>query len=502
MGERERQVVDLAAVEREDERRTAQERAQRHWTGPSSSLTRRLGLLSTALVAGDALTLGAAFVVASRLRFGPEWTDRWDLLLPEWRLLVPLYVAVVCLGLAWSGRTPVHGAWSPRQELRTVGRAAVVVSLSTLGLLYVVKLPDVSRLFSAAFLVLAAGGLVASRMAVRAWFRRQGADARRLRHVVVVGGGPAARRFVERVTAHPDVGLRVLGHLSDVPGEVGDRPYLGRPEDIASVLALEVVDEVAICLPLWEWQRIEGIVAIAQEQGKVVHVPVDALGGAATRGRLEQLDGLPVLTLSSTPHLDPLHTAKRVLDVAVAAVGLVLTSPLLLAIAVTVLVRDGRPVFFAQPRVGLHGREFSMRKFRTMVVDAEAQRADLMALNEREGPAFKVRDDPRVTRTGRFLRATSLDELPQLVNVLLGEMSLVGPRPPLVHEAAGYDAWHRRRLSMRPGMTGLWQVSARDQPGFDSWVEVDLRYIDEWSFWRDARILAQTIPAMLRATGT
>jgi lipopolysaccharide/colanic/teichoic acid biosynthesis glycosyltransferase len=169
----------------------------------------------------------------------------------------------------------------------------------------------------------------------------------------------------------------------------------------------------------------------------------------------------------------------------------------MLAIAVAIAIDGGRPILFRQDRIGLHGRPFRVAKFRSMTHDAEARRAGLADQNEINGRAFKITDDPRVTRVGRFLRRTSLDELPQLFNVLRGEMSLVGPRPPLPGEVDSYDLWHRRRLSMKPGITGLWQVRARREPEFDRWVAADLEYIDRWSLWLDVKILARTIPAAL-----
>jgi lipopolysaccharide/colanic/teichoic acid biosynthesis glycosyltransferase len=193
---------------------------------------------------------------------------------------------------------------------------------------------------------------------------------------------------------------------------------------------------------------------------------------------------------------------KRALDVTGAAIGLVLLGPLLAAVAVLVRVIDGRPVLFVQERAGLDGVPFRIVKFRTMRIGADAERAELRARNEVAGGAsFKLADDPRVTRSGRFLRRTSLDELPQLWNVLLGEMSLVGPRPHPFDDVAGYDDWHFRRLSVKPGLTGLWQVSARSNPDFDTWVRLDLEYIDSWSLGLDIRILAATIPALLRTDG-
>ncbi len=189
---------------------------------------------------------------------------------------------------------------------------------------------------------------------------------------------------------------------------------------------------------------------------------------------------------------------KRIIDLGVGGLALDLLLPLLGIVGAVVWFRDGRPILFRQTRLGLHGRPFQVVKFRRMVPDAEERLAGLEELNEIKGQAFKVTDDPRLSRTGRILRRTSLDELPQLWNVVQGQMSLVGPRPPLPAEVAGYDLWHRRRLSMKPGITGLWQVAARNDDDFDRWVQLDLAYIDRWSIWLDLKIIARTIPAMLQ----
>jgi exopolysaccharide biosynthesis polyprenyl glycosylphosphotransferase len=223
---------------------------------------------------------------------------------------------------------------------------------------------------------------------------------------------------------------------------------------------------------------------------------MDVLDHSFAHGKVEDLDGVPVYSLVSGPDRALALAVKRFVDIAVSAIGIVVLSPLLGLIAWRV-TRDGGPALFRQTRVGLHGRTFGMLKFRSMVVDAEARLAELSAVNEIEGHAFKVTDDPRITPVGRTLRRYSLDELPQLWNVLRGDMSLVGPRPPLPSEVSGYDMWHRRRLSMKPGITGLWQVRARHEPEFDRWVEDDLEYIDRWSLWLDLKIMLRTIPAAL-----
>ncbi|GIW19978.1 MAG: hypothetical protein KatS3mg065_0274 [Chloroflexota bacterium] len=235
-----------------------------------------------------------------------------------------------------------------------------------------------------------------------------------------------------------------------------------------------------------------------KKKGRSSGSPSRSVAFTLPGGRLEDFDGTPILSLVYGPDRAVGLALKRVLDILGAAFALVILSPILLGIAALIRLREGPPILFRQTRIGLHGRPFTLYKFRTMIPDAEARLDELLALNEVDGQAFKLSNDPRLTRTGRFLRRTSLDELPQFWNVLRGEMSIVGPRPPLPREVAAYDLWHRRRLSMKPGITGLWQVSARHEEDFDRWVELDLAYIDRWSLWLDLKIMARTIPAMLQ----
>jgi exopolysaccharide biosynthesis polyprenyl glycosylphosphotransferase len=214
-----------------------------------------------------------------------------------------------------------------------------------------------------------------------------------------------------------------------------------------------------------------------------------------------ELDGIPVLAVTRTP-TDALALAgKRVIDVVVSAAVLLLTVPLLAATALAIRLESPGPVLFRQRRVGLNGRAFQMLKFRSMLVDAEQRLEGLRARNEMSGPVFKLTHDPRVTPVGRFLRKASIDELPQLWNVLRGEMSLVGPRPPLPSEVSQYQRWQRRRLSVKPGITCTWQVSGRNGIDFEQWMQLDLAYIDNWSLWGDVRICLKTIPAVLSARG-
>jgi exopolysaccharide biosynthesis polyprenyl glycosylphosphotransferase len=299
--------------------------------------------------------------------------------------------------------------------------------------------------------------------------------------------------------SHRELGLKVIGFLDDDPdfAAASPWPWLGGLADIEKVMAEQIIDEVAICLPFSQWQFTDGLAYTAEEAGKIVRVPMDLLDRPFSAGRVEELDGTPVYSLVSGPDRTLALAAKRLLDIVASMLGLVVLAPVFGLIAWRVRRHDGGPVLFRQTRIGLHGRPFGMLKFRSMQVDAEERQAELAAANELSGPVFKMSDDPRITPVGRRLRRWSLDELPQLWNVLRGDMSLVGPRPPLAAEVNGYDLWHRRRLSMKPGITGLWQVRARHETVFDKWVEDDLEYIDRWSLWLDLQILVRTIPAAL-----
>ena len=385
--------------------------------------------------------------------------------------------------------------WSFRTEAVDVLRAVVVTLLVATSLLFVFKLEDVSRLTLVGF----GAGIAVGGLGVRTLRRRGRGEDDPVRVLIV--GTHGAGRVIERLS-RPVAGARVVGYVGRDTSEVAGLRRLGDLLDLPGVLAGIVVDEVVVCLPVEEWGRLDAIAAVCEEQGKTMRVPVDVVTFTLRRGRVEDLDGVPLLSLVTTPTSQVELVGKRILDVAGSLVALVAVSPLLLVAAIGTLAADGRPLVFSQMRGGLNGRPFRAYKFRTMVRDAEARKAELAGRNERQGPAFKVTDDPRVTPVGRLLRKASIDELPQLWNVLVGDMSLVGPRPQPIEEVHAYDPWHRRRLSVKPGVTGLWQITARNDPDFDRWVDLDLQYIDGWSLWSDLKILARTPLALLRNPGT
>jgi exopolysaccharide biosynthesis polyprenyl glycosylphosphotransferase len=451
------------------------------------------------LMAFDASLAILLLVGLSAWRFGEDWSVYWRLVIPVPEVLLALYAAGWVVALTANGLYRPRARWSILREAFDVVRAAATMAVITFSVLFLFKLPDVSRLFLLLLFPIQALVTTATRVALRAAFERIRELGFNARHVLVLGAGGRGQAFAAKLEAHRELGLRIEGFLDDDQNVTLPARWqrLGELADLERILHERIVDEVAICLPFSQWNLIDAISRICEEEGKIVRIPMDVLDRAISVGRVEELDGTPVFSIVSGPDRALGLLVKRALDVTIAGLGLVIAGPLLLAVAITIRLRDGPPVLFRQARVGLHGRTFRVVKFRTMEVGAEARLPELVQHNEVTGPAFKVTSDPRITRTGGFLRRTSIDELPQLWNVLRGEMSLVGPRPPLPSEVEGYDLWHRRRLSMKPGITGLWQVGRRRDPDFNRWVEADLEYIDRWSLWLDLKILARTIPAAM-----
>jgi exopolysaccharide biosynthesis polyprenyl glycosylphosphotransferase len=423
---------------------------------------------------------------------------------PDVRLAIACLVSI-WIALLWrQGLYRNRARWTAREEARAVLQATVLLAAIAFSLLYLLKLPDVSRLLLVFVFPALAFMAVAIRIALRLTLtlaRRRGWNTR---FMIVVGANARAKAFADLVESHTELGLAVIGHLQAGGSDNGvalGRPLLGSVEELEDILHSRTVDEVAICLPFAMESLIEEVARLAEEEGKAVRIPVAPIERVLTLGHLETIDGLGVYSLFSGPNRLVGFVAKRIMDVVASSLLLVLLSPFFALIALAIKLESHGSVFYRQERVGLHGRPFSIVKFRSMCSTADQQLVDLAELNEVKGHAFKLKRDPRVTRVGRVLRRTSLDELPQLLNVLRGEMSLVGPRPPLPDEVARYDVWHRRRLSMKPGMTGLWQVDARHDRDFDRWVEKDLEYIDGWSLWLDLKIMARTVPSMLAGTG-
>ena len=465
-------------------------------------IRRHLMALRVALMIGDGIVAALVFIGVSIIRFGvgdPSYL--WAVIGVDQRAAAVLYAITWVLVLWISGLYRIEVRWRLWTEVRDLARATILMVAITLSALFLLKQVDVSRLFLALLFVTQLLVTLGTRVLLRYGFeelRRRGQDPR---YMLIAGAGSLAQSFADRIERHPGLGIQIVGHLS-TPGDAGasvTRPVLGTVEQIEDILNDNVVDEVAVCLPPEAANLLEPITGVAAGVGKTVRIPVDPIDEMP--GTTEEFDGFLVRSLVHDGQREVGLLIKRAIDIVGALFGLIVLSPILIGAALAIRLTDGAPVIFGQTRVGLHGRPFTIYKFRSMVRDAEARLEEVRHLNERDQIAFKATDDPRITKVGRFLRRTSIDELPQFWNVLTGSMSLVGPRPPLPAEVAEYDVWHRRRLSMKPGVTGLWQVEARHDPDFDRWVEHDLVYIDGWSIWLDFKIMLKTIPALVAHGG-
>lgn len=323
--------------------------------------------------------------------------------------------------------------------------------------------------------------------------------------MLIVGAGEVGRRLMRNIVAQPELGYRVIGFVDDDPEknrtDIGRFKALGEIDSLPRVVQEEGIDEVIITLHWIYHRRILGIMRQCERERVRARIVPDLFQLALSRVDIEDLGGIPIIGVKEISITGWNLAFKRTSDIVLSLAVLVLLFPLMLLISVAIKLDSPGPVLFKQVRVGRDGRRFVFYKFRSMRQGAEEERPQLADLDETVGPIFKIRRDPRCTRLGRFLRRTSLDELPQLYNVLRGEMSLVGPRPAIPVEVEQYQEWHRKRLEVSPGMTGLWQVSGRSQLTFDEMCLLDIYYLENWSPLLDLKIALKTIPAVLAGTG-
>jgi exopolysaccharide biosynthesis polyprenyl glycosylphosphotransferase len=384
--------------------------------------------------------------------------------------------------------------------------AVAVACLSALAILF--RITMITPPFLVLFWAINSTGMLASRFFLRrllAGFRRHG---RNLRYIVILGTNARALEFARRIETKPEWGYRNLGfadeswHGMEEFERSGER-LISDLSGLAEFLRHNVVDEVAIYLPLRSfYEEASRIAALCGQHGITVRFDSNIFGLKIAHPSMEAFDADPYFTPQSETRDGWPVIFKRLLDIAGSFVLLVSLLPLFALVAVLIKLTSPGPVFFQQERVGLNKRRFLICKFRTMVTNAEQMMSHLEVLNEVPGPVFKIKDDPRITGIGKWLRRTSIDELPQLLNVLKGDMSLVGPRPLPVRDYQGFNEdWQRRRFSVRPGITCLWQVQGRSSIAFEQWMQLDIQYLDEWSLWLDLKILARTIPAVVKGSG-
>ncbi len=374
-------------------------------------------------------------------------------------------------------------------------QSATLALLVSLGLFFAAHITDfLSRSLVFGFALASIPTLRASRHLL-AMLLRQRIVSPDPWQVVVLGDARSAERLAHRLHGN------VLGLVTLAPGAVAGLPVLGSIHELEHILIAHPIDQVLLAGREWGAQTLQRVASCCEEVGVPFSIDASFLRLDLSRAELEAHNDAELISFWPTRGGVVTLTLKRGIDLLGAAALLVVLSPLLLATAAAIRLTDGGPVLFRQERVGRYGRRFTMYKFRSMVPDAEQRQSALAHLNEMSGPAFKLAADPRITTVGRWLRRSSIDELPQLWNVLRGEMSLVGPRPPLPGEVARYLRWQRRRLSMKPGLTCIWQVSGRNHLDFDTWIRLDLEYIDNWSLGLDLKLLMRTIPVVLTGYG-
>jgi exopolysaccharide biosynthesis polyprenyl glycosylphosphotransferase len=350
--------------------------------------------------------------------------------------------------------------------------------------------------------------LCVSRFLLRIGLARVRAHGRNLRYMLILGTNPRALEFARKIAASPERGYLILGFIdNDWPG-LGQFNATGFKlvsdyAGLAEYLRRNVVDEVVNFLPFGSFNKhFTEVAGLCEQHGIIMRFNPDVFGLKTARWHAEEFDGDNfIATYAGANEGWPL-IMKRSLDISISLLMMLLASPLLACVALAIKLTSPGPVFFTQERVGVNKRRFKLYKFRTMVPNAEKLMPQLVSKNEASGPVFKIKNDPRITPIGKWLRRSSIDELPQLLNVLKGDMSLVGPRPLPVRDYEGFsEDWQRRRFSVKPGITCLWQVNGRSDISFDRWMLLDLQYMDEWSLWLDVKILAKTIPAVMKGSG-
>jgi exopolysaccharide biosynthesis polyprenyl glycosylphosphotransferase len=459
----------------------------------------------------DMLTVAVAAIIALRFRVGAPADVSTLHVVPHLLRSSPemLFFYIGWFGVCLIFFTRSYGLYGPIQnrsglhEQRMTIQATLTSGLLLCGTLYLSNGTEISRIV-VGLMVLFSGVLLCVRRAVwRTMVYRRYRAGIETRNVLIVGAGRVGHALRNHIESLQHLGFRFKGFvaLTEREAESGDADVIGDVRNCLSLARSLFVDEIFFSVPA-EKKLVIGMVEEARVAGIDVRVVPDMYDGLAWNAKVEYIGQFPTIPLHRKDFPIGAFLLKRALDITVSTIALVVASPVMLATAIAVRMDSEGNTFYKAHRIGRKGRTFACYKFRTMVHNADKLKADLEHMNERDSVLFKIAKDPRVTRVGKVLRKYSLDELPQFYNVLRGDMSLVGPRPPMAAEVEKYDLAHLRRLDVLPGITGLWQVEARQDPSFDSYISLDTAYVENWSFLMDLRILARTVGVVLSGTGS
>lgn len=470
--------------------------------------------LSTATQLSDLLLMTLSFGTAAFAVLGRSEPFTQFL---SMKIKLQNFVLFFCLLYIWHLTFKTVGLYGSKRLSSRKAEAMDIVKATGMGTTalvvaaFLLRFQMVTPIFAAFFWAFSAISMVSTRAAIRSWLRHLRKGGKNLRNMLIVGSNGRAIRFARAIEGRPELGYRIIGFA--------DRPWKGAEElnkygyslvsDLETLplfLRHNVVDEVVLALPIRSFHLDSSdLAALCEQQGIILRVLSDLFNLKTARSTAEEIEGATFITHYVGSRGSGAFLMKRILDFTLSLALMILAGPILLLTAILVKLTSPGPVFFVQERIGYNKRPFYIYKFRTMIMNAEKMLSGIEHLNEVTGPVFKIKNDPRITPIGKFLRRTSIDELPQLFNVLAGDMSLVGPRP---LQTRDYDLftkdcedWQRCRFSVRPGLTCLWQVSGRSSMPFEKWMELDLQYVHKWSLLLDFEILARTIPAVLKGSG-
>jgi exopolysaccharide biosynthesis polyprenyl glycosylphosphotransferase len=460
----------------------------------------------------DAVTTAFSFIAAYFALIWARIIFPWAPIGREIEITHDLYWKIVVFAIIWVLVLTKLGAYtyqrfkSLRREMKLVAEASVISTLILLAADFILRFEYIPRtyigiFFIVNFLSLAVEKIILFNIAKE--IRKRGKDRKK---ILVVGSGMRAENFVKTVEKNLEWGLDIVGLVAENGSFFGQGLYgkkvLGTNSEIEKILHQYPVDEVIICASGIEMGKVEEVLETCEREGVQIRINSDFFGRLTKKVTIDQVYGLPIVSFTTIPDNEWSLYLKRLMDILVSGALLIVLSPFFLVVAILIKMTSAGSVFYEWNVMGFNKKPFRSWKFRTMIKDADTKKETLMSLNEMKGPVFKIKNDPRITRVGRFLRKYSLDELPQFWSVFKGDMSLVGPRPAFPHELGRYESWHRRKLSIKPGITCLWQISGRNNINdFDEWARLDLQYIDKWSLWLDLKILLKTAWVVLAGTG-
>ncbi len=424
---------------------------------------------------------------------------------PFWSLLF-LFLFVWYILLYWQKVYGPQRLISFKSLFFKIFNTTVLATLISIVIIYLFKRTELPRTLVLTFSVVSFTFLIIEKFL---WFKLLEylrSKGKGYSNVIIVGATEIAKQFVDSVNHFSDWGVTIVGFLVRETNRnifsYCNAPILGNCQSLSTVLHQHPVDEVIFALPINEFENMREMMEICELEGVKTRILSNLFSGLVSKAEADIIHGIPIITYSPAPRSAVQILLKRTIDICLSSITLIILAPLFVIIALAIKLTSSGPVFYPWKVMGLNKKPFTGYKFRTMVENADEMKEKLVDKNEMNGPVFKMQDDPRVTKLGKFLRKYSLDELPQFWSVLRGNMSLVGPHPPLQTELRRFDGWHRRKLSVKPGITCLWQINGRANiSDFDEWVKMDLEYIDNWSLWLDFKILLKTVPAVLSRRG-